>query len=259
MSIDTLNRDKSSIYLQEFESLRSEIVELKKEVNRALERSSIHQVNSLIREMKGDLSRPLINYMLSDTKETVENGFCTECENKELCKQAFSSLLQEMALILIEENVTTDSLEHFRKKFEELKELASSDDCDSCVNNVSDIFEKQMALISSFNRSQEIQGQNIELEVYDMPDAVVTEICEPLSNKQRLTILRSLRSDTMSFSELSKVTGLRGGNLLFHLQKLLDTGMIIQRSERGDYIITHKGHLTLNGMAELYRKLKNYE
>ncbi len=75
----------------------------------------------------------------------------------------------------------------------------------------------------------------------DLPvEAVVREILEPLDSKQRLQILKSLAIETKSFSSLSGLTG-RGGNLLFHLEKLLRSGMILQRHERGDYMITEKG------------------
>ena len=83
------------------------------------------------------------------------------------------------------------------------------------------------------------------------PEKIVSEICEPIANKQRLLMLKDLSGESKTFSELSKLTGLRGGNLLFHLQKLLDTGMILQRSERGDYIITRKGYSTLQGLSRI--------
>jgi DNA-binding transcriptional ArsR family regulator len=250
-----MSNDKNGIYLQEFENLRSEIIALKKDVNRALEQSNNHHMNILLQEMKGDLSRPVINYMLRDTKDTVEKGFCVDCDNNEFCKPAFSSLLHEMALLLLEDNVTGEHLAHFRQRFDELKSLAISDNCDVCVKSASRIFEKQMELISSLNRPRSVQEAHNIIDADNTPDDVVTEICEPLANKQRLAILRSLNSDTKSFSELSKITGLRGGNLLFHIQKLLDTGMIFQRNERGDYMITRKGHVTLRGISELYYRL----
>jgi predicted transcriptional regulator len=93
------------------------------------------------------------------------------------------------------------------------------------------------------------------MDIENISDEIVSQICEPLANRQRLCILRLLNSSARSFSDISKSTGLRGGNLLFHIQKLLDTGMIVQRSERGDYMITRKGHMTLKGMAELFEKL----
>jgi predicted transcriptional regulator len=68
---------------------------------------------------------------------------------------------------------------------------------------------------------------------------------------QRLQILKAVFAQTKTFSEFSELTGLRGGNLLFHLQKLLDGGMIMQRHERGDYMITEKGFRVLKGIANI--------
>lgn len=90
----------------------------------------------------------------------------------------------------------------------------------------------------------------------DLPEEnVVSEILEPLSNKQRLQMLKALSAETKTFSALSTLTGLRGGNLLFHLQKLQDGGMILQRNERGDYMITEKGYKALRGISELHSNL----
>jgi len=71
---------------------------------------------------------------------------------------------------------------------------------------------------------------------------MVKTVLEPISNKQRLQILKSMASETKTFTALSELTGLRGGNLLFHIQKLMENSLIIQRHERGDYMITKKGY-----------------
>jgi predicted transcriptional regulator len=99
--------------------------------------------------------------------------------------------------------------------------------------------------------------------VENLPDVsmeeVVDDICEPFANKQRLTIMKALVLDSRSFTDLSKLTGLRGGNLLFHLQKLVDKGMILQRNERGDYIITSKGHSVFKGIMDIYSSVIDNE
>jgi predicted transcriptional regulator len=38
---------------------------------------------------------------------------------------------------------------------------------------------------------------------------------------------------------------LKGGNLLFHIQKLLSAGFIAQNQDRGDYSLTEKGSKAL--------------
>jgi predicted transcriptional regulator len=60
---------------------------------------------------------------------------------------------------------------------------------------------------------------------------------------------------TRTFSDISQTTGLRGGNLLFHIKKLTDSGLILQRHERGDYIITDKGYKTMTAISQLHQVL----
>jgi predicted transcriptional regulator len=69
--------------------------------------------------------------------------------------------------------------------------------------------------------------------------------------------MKALSTETKTFSALSLITGLRGGNLLFHLQTLMDSGMILQRNERGNYMITEKGYTVLRGIVETYQNLES--
>ncbi|MDD4811220.1 MAG: winged helix-turn-helix domain-containing protein, partial [Methanobacterium formicicum] len=82
-------------------------------------------------------------------------------------------------------------------------------------------------------------------------------VLEPLSNRQRLQIMKYMASQTRSFSTLSEFTGLRGGNLLFHLQKLLENDLIMQRHERGDYMITKKGFNLLLLLANFQKSTED--
>jgi len=88
-------------------------------------------------------------------------------------------------------------------------------------------------------------------------ETIVKNVLEPLSNKQRLQILKAMASETKTFSSLSQITGLKGGNLLFHIQKLLDSEMIIQRHERGDYMLTDKGYKLLVILSEVHGLLED--
>ena len=64
---------------------------------------------------------------------------------------------------------------------------------------------------------------------------------EPLANSSRLKIFLSIYEGKKSFSKLSQISNLKGGHLIFHLKKLLDSGLIIQEDNKGDYVITQKG------------------
>jgi predicted transcriptional regulator len=82
--------------------------------------------------------------------------------------------------------------------------------------------------------------------------SAIDDVLDPLCHKKRFEILKAVSGQSMSFSALSRLTDLRGGNLLFHLQKLLDSGLIIQQYERGDYMITGKGFRIMEGISTIY-------
>jgi DNA-binding transcriptional ArsR family regulator len=88
-----------------------------------------------------------------------------------------------------------------------------------------------------------------------LPDKEIVErILEPLANPYRMQILKLLLSQSRTFSEISAITGMKGGNLLFHLQKLVESGMVSQRFERGDYLLTDKGLNALEALCDLYEE-----
>jgi predicted transcriptional regulator len=102
------------------------------------------------------------------------------------------------------------------------------------------------------------ENQEYKLDISNFKTSVVmSEILEPVSNPQRLEILRAVALETKSFSSFSEITGLRGGNLFFHIQKLTDSGMILQQHERGDYMITEKGFRILQGLNDIYSSLQD--
>ena len=72
-------------------------------------------------------------------------------------------------------------------------------------------------------------------------DRLVETVLEPLANPARLKIFLGVYEGKKSFSKLSQASSLKGGNLLFHLKKLLDARLIVQEDNKGDYVITQKG------------------
>jgi len=71
-------------------------------------------------------------------------------------------------------------------------------------------------------------------------DSMIADVVDPVSSPQRLEIMRTLIRGGMPYSALSNATGLKGGNLFFHLRKLKGAGMVVQNGNV--YEITEKGH-----------------
>lgn len=63
--------------------------------------------------------------------------------------------------------------------------------------------------------------------------------------------MKSVFFNPQTFSDLSQLTSLRGGNLLFHIKILQDSNLIIQKHERGEYALTKKGFKIMNLVSNL--------
>lgn len=212
---------------------------------------------ALLSHIRNDYVNAIENYMLSDVKEKLEMKLTPKCEKREACKNVLGGFLQKNVKLIRQERINDKVVEKMRSELHNLRrEHALKDECHHCFDEAELLFEKQIQLLKSFsiysNTENEFQ------EILKIPEEIINnEILEPLANVKRLQILKSLWIKERTFSELMQLTGLQGGNLLFHLQKLLDAGIIIQRHERGDYMITEKGYKILKSIAGLYLDLIN--
>jgi DNA-binding transcriptional ArsR family regulator len=199
----------------------------------------------------------MVNYLCDDVSERLHSQMTRECGMSEFCETAFRDFLQETASLIGRGKIETKTLQAYRDKLEELKKEAKTPNCSKCFSEASDLFEKQVKFMRSLQSYEDIEKESRNLDISEIElNRLVSEVCEPIANRQRLLMLKALLEGSKNFSELSRITGLRGGNLLFHIQKLLETGMVLQRNERGDYIITRKGYSTLQGLSRIFSEIE---
>ena len=79
-------------------------------------------------------------------------------------------------------------------------------------------------------------------------------IVSPISNKVRIQILQSIYRGENRFNDLSRATGLEGGQLLYHIKKLKEADYMDQ-FESKDYVLTPKGIKGLVMLAQLSHEL----
>jgi predicted transcriptional regulator len=79
---------------------------------------------------------------------------------------------------------------------------------------------------------------------------VISNIVNPLTHEIRFAMLKALSTGSMTFKELGTLTDSKGGHLLYHLNKLIDSGLVI-KTDAGRYSLTDKGM----GVMELIKKL----
>ena len=240
---------------EEMRAIREKLSEMHSDIKKIIECSSKLRVEAAIESSRREYSAALLNHLVEDIDTGLERNMVKKCPEKKNCTSAFTALLQQNAGLIKHGKVDDNLISDNRKKLDELKCGAPFSKCELCFSEVLSIFTKQVNLM----RSMRIYADNQEYK----PDisaiksgVIMSEILEPVSNYQRLEILRAVAFETKSFTAFSKLTDLRGGNLLFHLQKLMDSGLILQLHERGDYMITEKGFKILQGLNEIYSSLQ---
>jgi len=256
--METANESSEIYYRGELHSIKEEVTTLRNEFSRFLQRANQQHIEGMLGEMRKSFMKPMVDYLCEDANDRMHSQMVRDCGMREFCEKTFRDMLQETAGLVGRGRIEAETVKLYRDRLEELKKEAKTPNCSKCFSEATNLFEKQVKLMRSLQIYEEKEEGAKRADISEIePDRLVSEICEPVANKQRLLMLKMLSGENKTFSELSKLTGLRGGNLLFHLQKLLETGMILQRSERGDYIITRKGYSTLQGLSRIYSEIEH--
>lgn len=234
--------------------IKTKLDEVHEDLKRFMEQSSQQHLESVLAGSRRDILNSIIEHVVDDIDEGLDNNMVKECQMRETCRSNFTNFLRDNANLLKHDGVAEDTILEKRSELEEMRNNAPYEQCEKCFKQVSNLSDKQVKLMRSLRIYN--SGAEQKKDILVLPeDSIVTDILEPLSSKQRFQIMKAVAIETKTFSALSKLTGLRGGNLLFHLQKLLDTDMILQRHERGDYMITDKGFKVLKGISDVHSML----
>lgn len=235
--------------------IKEKLYEIHNDMKRFMERSSQQHLDYVLSGSRTNFTNAIIGHVIDDIEGGLESNMVKKCEMRETCKSSFTGFLQKNASLIKHDEVNEDVILKNQSELNGMRNNAPSKQCEKCFSQVQNLFGKQINLMRSL-RIYNANGEKKE-EISTVPEEFMVDILEPLSNKQRMQILKAIAIETKTFSALSELTGLRGGNLLFHLQKLLDSGMILQRHERGDYMITDKGFKILKGVSDMYSMLKS--
>ncbi len=246
-------RESSHIELLE---IKEKLYEIHKDMKKFMEQSNQQHLDSVLSGSRTNFTNAIIGHIVDDIEGGLESNMVKKCQMRETCKSNFTGFLQKNASLIKQDVVNEDVILKNQSDLDGMRSNAPSKQCEKCFSNVQTLFGKQVNLMRSLQIYNTDKEQKQEISILP-EELIVNDILEPLSNKQRLQILKAIAIETKTFSLLTELTGLRGGNLLFHLQKLLDSGMILQRHERGDYMITDKGFKVLRSIGDLYSVLNS--
>jgi predicted transcriptional regulator len=241
---------------KEILEIKGMLQEIHKDMKRFMEKSSQQHLEHVLSGSRTNFTNAIIGHVLDDIEGGLESNMVKKCEMRGTCKSNFTGFLQKNASQIKQDEINEDVILKNQSDLNGMRSNAPSKQCEKCFSNVQTLFGKQVDLMRSLQIYSTDKEKKQEISVLP-EELIVNDILEPLSNKQRLQILKAISIETKTFSALTELTGLRGGNLLFHLQKLLDSGMILQRHERGDYMITDKGFKVLRSIGEMYSVLNS--
>ena len=243
---------------QEVREIKLTLSEMQNDLRRFMEHSNREHLESILSDFRKGFSETVVAHLSQDIEEGLKNGMVKGCDMRETCKSLFSDSLHRNAALFREEKVSEDLTQKNVSSLREMHENVPYPKCKKCFTEVERLLDDQIAIMHSLKIYQVERPEKNGLRALP-EEIVVKQILEPLANRQRLQIMKVLSGATNTFSGLSQLTGLRGGNLLFHLSKLLGCGMILQRSGRGDYMITERGYTALKGVAEIHSLLNGSE
>jgi predicted transcriptional regulator len=240
--------------LTEIRELKTEIAGLRTELKRFIEHANLQHVDGILSDLKKNYADLFTNHQIDTAKVDLSSHMVNDCKMRSKCFELFMDFLQNTARHIKDGQVSDEIIQSYREQMKVLRKKGPYDKCDTCFSEVHRLFEKQVDLMQSLGIYKKT-GDIVERPAESADDSVVKDVLEPVANIQRFKILKSLMVQTRTFSDISQMTGLRGGNLLFHIKKLTASGLILQRHERGDYIITDKGYKTMMAISQLHQVL----
>lgn len=212
------------------------------DIKKMIELNNEEHMKILLNMVRTDYLSSIYDF-INETTEISLDKRISKCSMKDKCKPVFKEYVLNEVKNSKPEEISNDLINcgktNIKEISNELNQEYNQEHCDDCFLEVSEIFENNMNLISSLNLYNKSHLTNYQIGFDE--ELIVSDFLEPIANIKRLKILKALAKEPQSFSYLSKKTSLRGGGLLFHLDKLLDKNIIMQKKGHGDYLITKKG------------------
>jgi DNA-binding HxlR family transcriptional regulator len=240
MSVNQKQTESSKLE-ESIESLKIEV----REVKNALQNMEDTLLKDRLKSVENALAQNRLLCYTTQLEGEVKNDFFrlmkNGCESQIECTEKVSKFFSDKLQLIKELKIkqALEDLDGIIKFSNEAIKNPQKKECLQCFENVNKKLKRErrnFQTIGSIEKSWEKKEQSdIDIKF------VVKSFLEPLSNQNRLMILASLYNGKKSFSELSKVTGKSGGPLIFHLNKLVNSKLITQETNQGDYIVTQKG------------------
>lgn len=200
------------------------------------------------------------NLLLKNATNVMDEEFHDPCvrNRRKECNELFLSRLRSIANAsdYSDQALNHDSEYGNEEEFVAQHPTVTEFPCKDCYNiylNQKKQLQKTVTNLADYKKS--LLGKNDNTFISELPDdAVISSIVEPLSHENRFAMLKALSTGSMTFKELSQLTNSKGGHLIYHLNKIIDSGLVIKDDASKRYSITDKGMGVMDLIKKLYNK-----
>lgn len=242
-----------TIPINELRELKEEISALRNDMNRYATEAPRLRVAPYIEEFRHTCTDAIAESYRESGCDAIGIR-AEECPMWENCRTVFSSFFEDVFNRAREGELNPEAIDEITAEIASLKGQAPSERCKSCFAEAEKQLGTQLRLLAAIGMDQ--TKPDTDTSVRSLPEVeAATLFSDALGSPVRIRVLKALYDDGKTFTDLSKLTGLRGGNLLFHLEKMIKSGIIRQKGERGEYQITYRGYEVAGAASELYQKI----
>jgi hypothetical protein len=247
--------------------LDAEIGELRKELSkfRTETRQRLEAIEGEVtKQVSLNYNHTIIDYLVDVSADTVRNLKCDRGAAETACKTTLTGHQQRFTSLL--------KTGRFDDAYTELKQVQETmrqsrammkeqnrSGCVACIQNELDVLASSERLLTQLlsikSPTLTLEQGKATVDSLD-PASAAEQLLEPLSNKTRLTIMKSVFRGENRFTDFAKVTGLEGGQLLYHIRKLVASGHLKQYESK-DYVLTRMGMRSMMLVAQLNQELAN--
>ena len=224
---------------------------------RSLQETMLEDRLSNMREgLFNGYSNMALEAVMDDSLKILQGNLLNPCplDQREKCIGTFVGLLENSIKEFDKSGIA--GMETSIKKIDrELDGNLSSLKNPPCSHCLSTFFTERQKLALTVKRVEALREKTVllksPLHFNKLPDEVVANLVEPLSHASRFKMLKSLAVMSLAFKELKALTGLEGGHLLYHINKLVSSGLVA-KSKDDRYTITEKGIAIMNLIKKMY-------
>ncbi|MFB3764770.1 MAG: winged helix-turn-helix domain-containing protein [Methanotrichaceae archaeon] len=210
------------------------------------------KIYEIRRQLANRYEKLLIDLLLNNAENNLDKQCQDPCvrNQREECHNMLISRLRDM--IKSADQVQSGSHQLSDDELLAKHPILGTSPCNECFQTY--LHEKNQ-LKNTLDRladlKQSLSRKNGSMFISELPNSVaISNLVDPLSHENRFAMLKALSTGSMTFKELGELTDSKGGHLLYHLNKLINSGLVI-KTDAGRYSLTDKGM----GVMELIKKL----